>query len=222
MTFAPPPLKALGAYIVAHNGVNLGIVGDLAHTTKGTSYHLGKDLLVAGAYSTLLPRDAAGLSLAASAIDIGKINGTLVDLQPFSKWLVARVMDNRSGTDDIREVITHPMVCRSNAGTTRRASCTQAGQGPGRATIRIVPTRTSASFVTAKHETKLASSGPTSKERTWQRSPASSDRSGRQSVPMACSGQRPIAHWPYPTGYRPGRSWSRAPRPRRLTGTNGV
>lgn len=103
MTFAPPTLKALAAYWVAQGGVNLGIVGDTAHITKGTSYHLGKDDLLAGAYSVQLARDKAGLSLAASAIDLGKLDGTLKELRLFSEWLVGQAKAGK--TKDIREII---------------------------------------------------------------------------------------------------------------------
>ena len=103
MTFAPPTLKTLAAYWVAQGGVNLGIVGDTAHLTKGVSYHLGKDDLLAGAYSVQLARDQAGLSLAASAIDLGKLDGTLGNLRKFSEWLVNEALAKR--TPDIREII---------------------------------------------------------------------------------------------------------------------
>lgn len=112
MTFAPPTLVALGAYLVAHDAVNLGIVGDASHVATGTSYHLGKDRLVAGAYSAVQARDVAGLSNAASAIDVGRINGTLTGLQAFSRWLVSSCRaawgDVHDPTHDIREVIFSP------------------------------------------------------------------------------------------------------------------
>lgn len=108
MTFAPPTLVDLGRYLVAHDVVNLGVVGDTAHAAKGTSYHLGADQLAVGAYSAILPRDKAGLSNAASAIDLGKFEGSFVGLRAFSVWLVARCQANDPGTGDIREVIFSP------------------------------------------------------------------------------------------------------------------
>lgn len=108
MTFAPPTLVELGRYLVAHGAVNLGIVGDTAHAAKGTSYHLGKDQLTADAYSAKLPRDKAGLSNAASAIDIGAVNGSLQGLQRLSSWLVDACINEQPDTEDIREVIYSP------------------------------------------------------------------------------------------------------------------
>ncbi len=67
--------------MIANGGVNLGIIGDTAHATLGVSYHLGKSQLTATAYSRQLPRDAAGLTEAASAIDLGKLNGSLTELR---------------------------------------------------------------------------------------------------------------------------------------------
>ena len=108
MTFAPPTLVDLGRYLVAHNTVNLGIVGDTAHATKGTSYHLGSDLVSPTAYSVQTARDKAGLSLAASAIDIGKIDGGFTRLREFSVWFLAECQRNAPGTSDIREFIFSP------------------------------------------------------------------------------------------------------------------
>lgn len=108
MTYAPPTLTALGAYLVAHSAVNLGIVGDSAHAVTGTSYHLGLSQLSATAYSRQTARDKAGLSEAASAIDIGKINGSLPRLREFSIWFVGQCRANAPGTSDIREFIYSP------------------------------------------------------------------------------------------------------------------
>jgi hypothetical protein len=107
-TFAPPTLVALADLYVANGGVNLGIVGDTAHAALGTSYHLGKSQLRLDAYSRQLPRDKAGLSEAASAFDFGKLNGTLVGLQAFSRDLVARCQVGGPGFDDVREIIYSP------------------------------------------------------------------------------------------------------------------
>ena len=108
MTFAPPTLRDLAAYWVARGGVNLGIVGDTAHATTGVSYHLGRDQLDPTAYSRRTPRDAAGLSLAASAIDLGRLDGSYDRLRAFSRWLVSRARDNAPGTSDMREIIYTP------------------------------------------------------------------------------------------------------------------
>lgn len=108
MTFAPPTLVELGRLWVAYGGVNLGIVGDTAHQSRGVSYHLGRDQLAPGAYSARTPRDVRGLSNAASAIDLGRLGGTLKGLQDFSRWLVGRVRDSAAGTGDMREIIYSP------------------------------------------------------------------------------------------------------------------
>lgn len=111
MTYAPATLVALARYWVEHDGdpepdgVNLGIVGDTDHVAKGYSYHLGKDQLAAGAYSIKTARDRAGLTNAASAIDLGRLEGSLAYLREFSAWLVARARANAPGTSDIREII---------------------------------------------------------------------------------------------------------------------
>jgi len=108
VTFAPATLTALAHYWTSHGGVNLGIVGDGGHVDKGTSYHLGRGELVRGAYSTVTARDRAGLSDAASAIDLGKLHGSLTDLRAFSRWLVSEARHNAPGTRDMREIIYSP------------------------------------------------------------------------------------------------------------------
>jgi hypothetical protein len=108
MTFAPPTLVTLGKYLVSQGAVNLGIVGDAAHVGTGTSYHLGKSALSPTAYSRQLPRDKAGLSEAASAIDIGKVGGSLKGLQALSSWLASQCQRRAIDTLDIREVIYSP------------------------------------------------------------------------------------------------------------------
>lgn len=104
-TSAPATLKALAAFWVSKGGVNLGIVGDAAHRERAVSYHLGRLDLRDGAYSAVTARDRAGLSAAASAIDLGKLNGTFTGLRSFSGWLVDECRRNAPGTIDIREVI---------------------------------------------------------------------------------------------------------------------
>lgn len=108
MTFAPKSLLELQALWVGHGGEALGIVGDTAHIAKGTSYHLGADNLIAGAYSTVLARDKAGLSNAASAIDLGRLHGSYFYLRAFSRWLVQQVQDHPTTYHDVREVIYSP------------------------------------------------------------------------------------------------------------------
>jgi hypothetical protein len=108
MTFAPPTLVTLGKYLVSQGAVNLGIKGDTAHIAKGWSYHLGADDLAVGASSARLPRDVAGLSDAASAIDIGTVGGTLTGLQKLSVWLSRECANRAIDTLDIRELIYSP------------------------------------------------------------------------------------------------------------------
>jgi hypothetical protein len=105
MTYAPQTLKNLAAYWVAQGGVNLGIVGDTAHLAKGTSYHLGKDSLTSTAYSIRTARDKAGLTNAASAIDLGRLDGSLEKLWAFSLWFAKQCMAKKPGYHDVREVI---------------------------------------------------------------------------------------------------------------------
>jgi len=108
VTYAPRPLRDLAHYWTSRGGVNLGIVGDTRHVAKGRSYHLGRSALTADAYSRKTARDRAGLTEAASAIDLGKLNGSFPALRAFSVWLVKRCQSNAPGTQDIREVIYSP------------------------------------------------------------------------------------------------------------------
>ena len=113
MSTSPATLTALSAYWRAQGGVMLGIVGNKAHTS---GYHLGKDRIFDGSgpgigwsdYSVKLPRDKAGLTNAASAIDLGKLGGSLGNLRAFSEWLVAQCQSKTPGTGDIREIIYSP------------------------------------------------------------------------------------------------------------------
>lgn len=113
MTTAPASLLELGKYWEAHGGVNLGIVGNTAHT-KG--YHLGRDRIYDGSgpgvgdqdYSVQHPRDRAGLTTAASAIDLGRLNGSLDDLYRFSRELVRACSHAAPGSRDVREIIYSP------------------------------------------------------------------------------------------------------------------
>lgn len=108
MTYAPATMTALARYWTGQGGVNLGIVGNAAHT-KG--YHLGKDRIFASGgqgwndYSVKTARDKAGLTNAAMALDMGKLDGSLSQLWKFSAWLAQECMARKADTRDIREVI---------------------------------------------------------------------------------------------------------------------
>lgn len=107
MTYAPARLLELREFLKPITGLsagNLGIVGDARHANGGTSYHLGKDQLTDTAYSRRTARDKAGLTNAASAMDIGNFAG----LRALSLSLVGLCRANAPGTDDIREVIYSP------------------------------------------------------------------------------------------------------------------
>ena len=87
----------------------VGIVGDVAHATRGTSYHLGKDQLTATAYSRRLPRDRAGLTNGAAALDIGRFrkklpNGRVLTLPHLSQWLVKQCQAGAKDAEWIREI----------------------------------------------------------------------------------------------------------------------
>lgn len=108
MTYAPANLREVQRIWTSHGGVNLGIVGDVAHAQRGTSYHLGKSQLRLDAYSIRTARDRAGLTEAASAVDLGKLDGSFIKLRAFSRWLVTMGQSNQPGTRDLREVIYTP------------------------------------------------------------------------------------------------------------------
>jgi len=108
VTFAPRTLVELASFWTARGGVNLGIVGDARHMAARVSYHLGRDDLDPDAYSIRTARDRAGLSNAASAIDLGKLDGSYSGLRTFSRWLVARAREDAPGTRDMREIIYSP------------------------------------------------------------------------------------------------------------------
>ena len=121
MTYAPATLSQLGKYWSDHGGVNLGIVGNQKHCA---GYHLGKDRIFSDCackpdgtcesgkrwsdYSVQTSRDKAGLTNGSAAIDLGKLNGTLVQLRQFSDWLARRCVKSVAGTEDVREVIYSP------------------------------------------------------------------------------------------------------------------
>lgn len=108
MTFAPDTLQADRRWLIDNLGVSavgVGIVGDTAHAAKGTSYHLGKDQLIDGAYSARTKRDLAGLSNAASALDIGEFAKGRANLRHFTGWLFIQCRASEPDTLDLREVI---------------------------------------------------------------------------------------------------------------------
>lgn len=113
MTYAPASLKALATYWMSRGGVNLGIVGDAAHQARA-SYHNGRDVITKYGrtretdYTIRTDRDWRGLTDAASAIDLGQLQGSYRGLREFSSWLVARCRINVTGTDMIREIIWSP------------------------------------------------------------------------------------------------------------------
>jgi hypothetical protein len=113
MTYAPTSISNVMKVWTSNGGVNSGIVGDSAHRAR-PSYHNGKDAIDeydrtrSTDYSIRLDRDWNGLTNAASAMDLGKLDGSLTKLQAFSRWLVQRCKDRAPGTSDIREIIYSP------------------------------------------------------------------------------------------------------------------
>ena len=97
MTYAPATLQNLRSYLIGVGAPVLGIVGNPA-THRG-GYHLGIDRIYgpsgygARDYSIQTTRDKAGMSNAASAIDIGRHN-RLIELGVYLR-----------GKPDIRELI---------------------------------------------------------------------------------------------------------------------
>ena len=119
MTRAPENLMAVRSLLLDHLGkhglspVEVGIVGDTAHARQGNSYHLGlPEQARTGYAATESPRDKAGLSEYASALDIGsfsvRVAGKAHNLRSFSVWLVAQCKANTADTRDIREIIYSP------------------------------------------------------------------------------------------------------------------
>ena len=106
MSYAPKTITAAAVVWTKHGGINSGIVGNTAHKY---GYHIGKDRIYsavgqhAADYSVQNARDKAGLSNAASALDLGHNNKTV--LRKFSAWLVAQCLAKAPGTADIREII---------------------------------------------------------------------------------------------------------------------
>ncbi|WP_030488199.1 hypothetical protein [Micromonospora chokoriensis] len=120
MTRAPANLLAVRTLLLTHldnapgpddlDPGEVGIVGDTAH--RG-GYHCGSDRVVTGDYSVVeSPRDRAGLTLDAAALDIGPFDvrsgGRTNTLATFSVWCVAQCVANAADTRDIREIIYSP------------------------------------------------------------------------------------------------------------------
>lgn len=114
MTYAPKTIVDLQHFMRGKTGlpwVSLGIIGSASHKRAGTSYHLGKDDLkmYKRPYSVYeSPRDLAGLSDAASALDVGYFSGSGFDLREMSLWIVAECEAGAPDTLDIREIIYSP------------------------------------------------------------------------------------------------------------------
>ncbi|MFC0504626.1 hypothetical protein [Micromonospora costi] len=123
MTRAPANLMAVRSLLLEHLNVDkntvrdadlepaeVGIVGDPAH--RG-GYHCGSDRVVTNDYSVVeSPRDRAGLTLDAAALDVGQfrvtVRGQAHDLRSFSTWCVGQCAANAADTRDIREIIYSP------------------------------------------------------------------------------------------------------------------
>jgi len=93
----------------------VGVIGDTAHAAGGDSYHLGKDQIIRSGHRYSVdesPRDARGLSIYASAMDVGwfevSVAGKRWTLRDFSVWLVAQCKAGVPDTRDIREIIYSP------------------------------------------------------------------------------------------------------------------
>jgi hypothetical protein len=99
MSFAPQTLLDARAYLQPRTRLplaSLGIVGDAAH--RG-GYHCGRDRLIPDDYSARTARDRAGLTDAASALDIG----SFPRLRELTAFLVTEARAGRLG--DVRELI---------------------------------------------------------------------------------------------------------------------
>lgn len=117
MSYAPESILAARLLIRTHvpqlSWVELGIVGDAAHSEGGDSYHLGKDQLRASASYSVKesPRDGKPTD-AASALDVGRFTiradgGAFTD-RDMVKWIVAECKAGTADTKDFREIIYTP------------------------------------------------------------------------------------------------------------------
>lgn len=112
MTNAPSNLLAVRTLMLDKLGpyglgsLEMGVVGDSDH--RG-GYHCGSDRVVAGDYSVLeSDRDRNGLTLDASALDVGTFTYGSHNLRTFSRWMVAQCVAGAPDTKDIREIIYSP------------------------------------------------------------------------------------------------------------------
>ncbi|MEU5965960.1 hypothetical protein ABZ777_32545 [Micromonospora parva] len=120
MTRAPANLLAVRSLLLTHldnapgpddlEPGEVGIVGDSAH--RG-GYHCGSDRVVTNDYSVVeSPRDRAGLTLDAAALDVGNFKvisgGRTHTLPSFSVWCVGQCAAGAADTRDIREIIYSP------------------------------------------------------------------------------------------------------------------
>jgi hypothetical protein len=119
MTRAPANLLAARALLLQHLNLTpgapasdlepaeVGIVGDPAH--RG-GYHCGSDRIVKNDYSVYeSPRDRAGLTLDAAALDVGQFEirskGAVHNQRTLAVWCVAQCQANAPDSRDIREII---------------------------------------------------------------------------------------------------------------------
>lgn len=107
MSFAPQSLLDALSYVRARTGLpgkSLGVVGDENHLD---GYHLGRDRIFGpdgvgdNDYSVRTTRDRAGLTDAASALDIGEWSRSA--LRALTAWLLAEARADR--LSDVRELI---------------------------------------------------------------------------------------------------------------------
>ncbi|MEH0972864.1 hypothetical protein V6U77_17230 [Micromonospora sp. CPCC 205546] len=123
MTRAPENLLTVRRLLLDHLDVDpdrsrdqdlepaeVGIVGDPAH--RG-GYHCGSDRVLTRDYSVVeSPRDSAGLTLDAAALDVGwfsvSAGGRTHDLRSFSAWCVGQCAAGSADSRDIREIIYSP------------------------------------------------------------------------------------------------------------------
>ncbi|MGW3608931.1 hypothetical protein ACWD6N_03430 [Micromonospora sp. NPDC005163] len=120
MTRAPANLLAVRSLLLTHldnapgpddlDAAEAGIVPDPLH--RG-GYHCGSDRTVTNDYSVVeSPRDKAGLTDYASALDVGGFSvtagGRTHTLSSFSLWCVGQCVANAADTRDIREIIYSP------------------------------------------------------------------------------------------------------------------
>ncbi|OZV74761.1 hypothetical protein CA850_29735 [Micromonospora echinospora] len=112
MSSAPNNLKAVRTLLLnafepyGLSPLSVGIVGDEDHDG---GYHCGSDRTVRNDYSVVeSPRDRAGLTRDAAAVDIGMFSYGAHNLRTFSLWLVGECAKGAPDTLDIREVIYSP------------------------------------------------------------------------------------------------------------------